>query len=74
MTDDLLTPEPDTYRFEMLDGIPALRCYNERGERTTVYIEVAYTNGPEAYGDIPMDWESVVKFLAWFEEQDNKPF
>lgn len=28
MTDDFLTPEPDTYRFEMLDGIPTLRCYN----------------------------------------------
>lgn len=71
---DLFTPEPDTYRFEMLDGIPTLRCYNKRGERTTVHIVIEYAKSPQAYGDIPMDWESVVKFLAWFEEEDEKPF
>lgn len=74
MQDDLSTREPHTYRFEYLDGIPTLRCYNERGERTTVYVIVEYAKGPEHYAAIPMDWESMARFLAWFEEQDEKPF
>lgn len=71
MTDDLLTPEPDTYRFEFLDGIPTLRCYNERGERTTVYVEVEY---PGNYSEIPMSSEEREKLGTWMDEQDNKPF
>lgn len=66
--------EPDFYRFEILDGIPTLRCYNRNGERTSVYIIVEYSKCPEWYIEIPLEPDSREALSEWFDEQDNKPF
>jgi hypothetical protein len=67
--------QPQHFRFVEQDGEARLNLHDDRaGEYKGVHILVEYRNSREAYSNLPLDWESIGPFMAWWDREDEKPF
>jgi hypothetical protein len=69
------TLEPHHFRFVEQDGEARLNLHDDAtGRYLGVYILVEYAQGPAAYGNLQLAWESIGPFMEWFARQDEKDF